>query len=86
MSEHLQGSRTKVSIERDLQRAARDRGLAERIDRLERRVARVTAHLDGAMVTVLPAAQAIRPPGRPDPSVELQQIVSRRLAPGDGPT
>ena len=84
MREHPQRSRTK-SVEHDLQRAARDRGLAERIARLERRVARVTAHLDGAMVTVLPAAQAI-PPARPDPSVELQQIVSRRLAPGDGPS
>jgi hypothetical protein len=37
----------------ELQALARDRALAERVDRLERVVARLHARIDGAMVTVL---------------------------------
>jgi len=38
----------------ELQARARDRALLERIERLERTLARVHARLDGAMVTIVP--------------------------------
>ena len=47
-------------IERALRLAAGDRILTARIDRLEREVARVNAHLDGASVTLIP--DAVIPP------------------------
>ena len=40
----------------ELQARARDRALLDRVDRLERAVARVHARIDGAMVTVVPEA------------------------------
>jgi hypothetical protein len=46
-------------------------------------VARVTAHLDGASVTLLPTAGSIRPPVGPDPGSTLQRIVQRRTDPPD---
>ena len=46
----------------ELQARARDRALAERIERLERTLARVHARIDGAMVTVVaPAELRARP-------------------------
>jgi hypothetical protein len=46
----------------ELQARARDRALAERIERLERTLARVHARIDGAMVTVVePAERRARP-------------------------
>jgi hypothetical protein len=41
----------------ELQARARDRALLERIERLERTLARVHARLDGAMVTIVPRAR-----------------------------
>ena len=41
----------------ELQARARDRALAERIERLERTLARVHARIDGAMVTVVAPAE-----------------------------
>ena len=41
----------------ELQARARDRALAERIEGLERRLARVHARIDGAMVTVVAPAE-----------------------------
>jgi hypothetical protein len=70
-------------IERALRQAAGDRVLAERIDRLEIEVARVSAHLDGASVTLVPSAEALRPPVGPDPALELQRIVNGRVDPPD---
>jgi hypothetical protein len=68
-----------------LQQAARDRVLTERVDRLEREVARVTGHLDGASVTLLPNADSIRPPVGPDPGSALQRMVQRRTEPPSAP-
>ena len=49
----------------ELQALARDRALAERVDRLERTLARVHARIDGAMVTVVaPAELRARADGR----------------------
>jgi hypothetical protein len=49
----------------ELQARARDHALTERVDRLERHLARVHARLDGASVTVVPRAEAAaRPHGR----------------------
>ncbi len=42
----------------ELQARARDRALLERVERLERGVARVHARIDGAMVTLVPEAEA----------------------------
>ena len=42
----------------ELQARARDHALCERVERLERTVARLHARIDGAMVTVLPRADA----------------------------
>ncbi|MDH4113762.1 MAG: hypothetical protein OEV60_13970 [Actinomycetota bacterium] len=42
----------------ELQARARDHALAERVERLERTVARVHARLDGAMVTVVAPIEA----------------------------
>jgi hypothetical protein len=64
---------------RELQVRMRIGDLSWGIDRLERRVARVHARLDGASVTLIPVAETVRPPaGGPDPSVELQRIVGAR--------
>jgi hypothetical protein len=41
----------------ELQARARDRALAERIERLERTLGRVHARIDGAMVTVVAPAE-----------------------------
>jgi hypothetical protein len=41
----------------ELQARARDRAMLERIERLERTLARVHARLDGAMVTIVPRAR-----------------------------
>ena len=41
----------------ELQARARDRALSERIERLERTLARVHARIDGAMVTVVAPAE-----------------------------
>lgn len=41
----------------ELQARARDRALAERIERVERTLARVHARIDGAMVTVVAPAE-----------------------------
>jgi hypothetical protein len=41
----------------ELQARARARALLERIERLERTLARVHARLDGAMVTIVPRAR-----------------------------
>ena len=41
----------------ELQALARDHALAERIERLERTLARVHARIDGAMVTVVTPAE-----------------------------
>jgi hypothetical protein len=40
----------------ELQAKVRDHALADRVDRLERVVARVHARIDGALVTIVPAA------------------------------
>lgn len=40
----------------ELQARARDHALGERVDQLERVVARVHARIDGALVTVVPKA------------------------------
>jgi hypothetical protein len=77
----MHGDRDASETQRALQQAARDRILTERVDRLEREVARVNAHLDGAAVTLLPTAGAIRPPVGPDPGSTLQRIVQRRTDP-----
>ena len=45
----------------ELQARARDHALADRIDGLERSLARVHARIDGALVTIVPAVRA-----RPD--------------------
>jgi hypothetical protein len=42
----------------ELQARARDRALEERLDRLERSLARVHARIDGAMVTFVAEAEA----------------------------
>lgn len=42
----------------ELQARARDHVLADRVEELERAVARVHACIDGAMVTIVPAARA----------------------------
>jgi hypothetical protein len=42
----------------ELQARARDHVLADRVEELERAVARVHARIDGALVTVVPAARA----------------------------
>jgi len=42
----------------ELQARARDHALAERVDRLERDLARVHARIDGAIVTTVPRAEA----------------------------
>ena len=81
----MHGDRDASEAQRALQQAARDRVLTERVDRLEREVARVTAHLDGASVTLLPGAGSIRPPVGPDPGSALQRIVQRRTDPPDAP-
>ncbi len=44
----------------ELQARARDHALGERVDQLERVVARVHARLDGAMVTIVPKAPIAR--------------------------
>jgi hypothetical protein len=77
----MHGDRDAGETQRALQQAARDRILTERVDRLELEVARVNAHLDGASVTLLPSAGAIRPPVGPDPGSALQRIVQRRTDP-----
>jgi hypothetical protein len=46
-----------------LQSIARGRALHERVDRLERAIARVGARLDGAAVTLLPAPDPLDPRG-----------------------
>jgi hypothetical protein len=77
----------RAEVTRRLQAAAREHALAERVDRLERDVARLGARLDGATVTLLPAMEVLRPPMGPDPSRELQRLVARRsfdVGPGDG--
>jgi hypothetical protein len=79
----MHGDRDASETQRALQQAARDRILTERVDRLELEVARVNAHLDGASVTLLPTAGAIRPPVGPDPGSTLQRIVQRRTDPPD---
>lgn len=53
----------------ELQALARDRAVIERLERLERHLARVHARLDGAMVTFVPRAERDRPDqtsGTPD--------------------
>ena len=77
----MHGDRDAGETQRALQQAARDRILTERVDRLELEVARVNAHLDGASVTLLPTAGAIRPPVGPDPGSALQRNVQRRADP-----
>jgi hypothetical protein len=72
-------------IERALRQAARDRILTARIDRLEREVARVNAHLDGASVTLIPEGVAPPAPVAPDPALELQRIVNGRSDPPGSP-
>ena len=53
----------------ELQARARDHALADRVDALERTVARVHARIDGAMVTVVPkAADATSRGAGPDPA------------------
>jgi hypothetical protein len=56
----------------------RELELTERIERLERDVARMSAHLDGAAVTLARGPERIRPPTGPDLSLELQRIVAAR--------
>ena len=41
----------------ELQARARDRALLERVERIERALARLHARIDGAMVTVVPRAE-----------------------------
>ena len=62
----------------ELHALARERDLVRRVDRLEGHVARLTAQLDGASVTLLPAAEMLRPPAGPDMSIELQRIAAGR--------
>ncbi|MGZ5343262.1 MAG: hypothetical protein ACXWZF_11685 [Actinomycetota bacterium] len=49
----------------ELQARARDHALADRVDRSERVIARVHARIDGAMVTLVPAAHARGNAGSP---------------------
>jgi hypothetical protein len=49
----------------ELQARVRDRALAERLDRLERTLARVHARIDGAMVTVVAPSERGTPDGTP---------------------
>ncbi|MEZ0234490.1 MAG: hypothetical protein ACAH81_06020 [Actinomycetota bacterium] len=49
----------------ELQARARDRALLERVERLERSAARLGARIDGAMVTLVPAAMAGAAPEAP---------------------
>lgn len=49
----------------ELQARARDRALAERVERLERAVARLGSRVDGAMVTLVPEALAGATPEAP---------------------
>ena len=49
----------------ELQARARDRALLERVERLERGVARLGARIDGALVTLVPDAAAGVAPGAP---------------------
>jgi hypothetical protein len=51
----------------ELQARARDHALAERIERLERTLARVHARIDGAMVTVVAPAERRSRPGATSP-------------------
>ena len=52
----------------ELQARARDRALAERVERLERVVARLGSRVDGAMVTLVPEALAGATPEAPTQS------------------
>lgn len=65
----------------DLQARARERLLTQRLDRVERRIARLSAALDGASVTLVPTAERFRPPVGPDPGRHLQRLAG---APGRG--
>jgi hypothetical protein len=68
----------RADVTRRLQLVARERALAERVERLEVAVARLGARLDGASVTLLPSSEHLRLPAGPDLSIELQQMVARR--------
>jgi hypothetical protein len=68
----------RASVGRDLQSRARERTLAHRIERVERRLARLSAALDGASVTLVPVAERLRPPSGPDPALQLQRIAGSR--------
>ena len=56
----------------ELQARARDHALGDRVERLERTVARVHARLDGALVTVVPKAlgSGALPGAGPDPTTK----------------
>jgi hypothetical protein len=70
----MEGERS--DVERDLQTRARERLLASRLGQVERRVARLSAAIDGASVTLLEAPERMRPPSGPDMAVELQRITT----------
>jgi hypothetical protein len=56
----------------------RTRVLTHRLEGVERRLARLSAALDGASVTLLPGAERLRPPVGPDPALQLQRIAGSR--------
>ena len=65
-------------MQRDLQVRARERTLDHRLERVERRLARLSAALDGASVTLIRGAERLRPPLAPDPSTQLQRLADER--------
>ena len=68
----------RAGLGRDLQTRARERVLAHRVERVERRLARLSAAIDGASVTLVLAAEHLRPPSGPDLALEFQRIATSR--------
>ncbi|HEY6567833.1 MAG TPA: hypothetical protein VI341_09995 [Actinomycetota bacterium] len=63
----------------------RVRALTHRLEGVERRLARLSAALDGAAVTLIQDAERLRPPAGPDPALQLQRIAGfRDRGPVDG--
>jgi BMFP domain-containing protein YqiC len=62
------GRPTPTQVVLELQARARDHALAERLERLERSLARVHARIDGAMVTSVPEAEAAAARRAPSPN------------------